>query len=349
MMRFRWAAHELGHALKTRTGFLEACAAVLERDIPDPEQRESDEERAAREKRMADARERAAAMEAENAAEANAYREKAIRRARGIWFNAGSVYGDAGQAVRDYLFRRCGADMDEAVFDSIRFDARHTYWHGADPKFGWPMEVYRGPAMIAPFVDMTGRVVGCHETWIDLSRAPKFRPLLTCPETGKALPAKKMQGVKKGAVIPVCGDLDACRWVIAEGIENVAAVAGLEGFRADTFYGAAGDIGNLCGPAAGRERHPSLTKTDRLGRVRALTVPGPIPKTDLPQGECLDVPGHVDDLVLVADGDSEPFWTAQAMARAKRRLCAPHRVVSVTWPPECAGDFSELMMEAAYA
>ncbi|MGV0909246.1 DUF7146 domain-containing protein [Martelella sp. FOR1707] len=343
------AAHELGHDLKSRTGFLEACAAVLNRDIPDPEQRESEEERAAREARMAKAQADADALAGKREAEQNEFRQRSISRARGIWFNAASVTGSAGQVVRDYLRLRCGADMDDAVFDNIRFDGQHTFWHGSDPNFGRPLSLHCGPAMIAPYVDLTGSVTGCHETWIDLENAPKYRPVLICPKEGKQLSAKKMQGAKKGSVIPVCGDLSARRWVLGEGIENVAAVAALEGFRADTFYGAAGDIGNLCGPAEGRERHPTLTMTDKRGRVRAVTVPGPLPKQGLAPGECLDAPDHVDDLVLVADGDSEPVETAFAMARAERRFTRPERVVATAWPPEGAGDFSEVMTEADFA
>lgn len=340
------AAHELGHDLKTRTGFLEACAAVLDRDVPDPEQRESDEERAARQARMAAAREKAARQAEAREAEQNIFKQNAIARARGIFFNAGLVVGDDGAFVRDYLMRRCGAAMDAAVFDNVRCDARHTYWHDPE-RVNRPISLHVGPAMIFPYVDMTGKVTGCHETWIDLANGPKFRPVLICPKDGKRLSAKKMQGTKKGSVIPVCGDLSARRWVLAEGIENVGAVAALEGFRADTFYGAAGDIGNLTGPAEGRERHPTLTKTDKRGRTRAVTVAGPIPKADLAAGECLVVPEHVDDLIYVADGDSEPVETAFAMARAEARNAREGRTVTTVWPPECAGDFSELAMEAA--
>lgn len=342
------AAHELGHDLKSRTGFLEACAAVLDRAIPDPDQRESDEERAAREARMAAAREKAKRQAEAHAEKQNRYRQIEITKARGIYFHASMVTGSAGRAVRDYLRLRCGAEMDDAVFENIRFDDRHTFWHDKD-EFDNPLSLHVGPAMIAPYVDLTGSVTGCHETWIDLANDPKYRPVLICPKEGKRLSAKKMRGAKKGSVIPVCGDLSARRWVLGEGIENVATVAALEGFRADTFYGAAGDIGNLCGPAEGRERHPTLTMTDKRGRVRAVTVAGPMPKAGLAPGECLDVPDHVDDLVLVADGDSDPVETAFAMARAERRFERPGRVVATAWPPEGAGDFSEVMTEADFA
>ncbi len=43
--------------------------------------------------------------------------------------------------------------------------------------------------------------------------------------------------------------------VVGEGIETVLGFARFDGFRADTFYCAAGDLGNLAGKArAGRRR-----------------------------------------------------------------------------------------------
>src|SRR5690606_24706631 len=145
-----------------------------------------------------------------------------------------------------------------------------------------------------PFVDLVGRVTGCHETWIDLSREPKFRPDLGLDEKGEPLPTKKMRGTKKGSLIPVCGDLDATRWVGGEGIETVLAFAGAEGFREDTFYFATGDLGNLAGPADPKSAfyHPTLRKSDARGALRAVKVQGPVPKPDQRADEAYQVPDH---------------------------------------------------------
>ncbi|TPW28597.1 P4 alpha zinc-binding domain-containing protein [Martelella alba] len=339
-------AHECGFDLSSRSGFLGACAEVLGRPVPDPDQRESDEERQAREARAERMRAEAQAK-AQDAEERKQYfRDRAIVRARNIYLNDRHIVAPgAALMVRDYLRFRTGFTMPEAVFESIRYDRHHTYWHGRDER-GYLRAIHTGAAMLAPIVDLTGKVFGCHETWIDLKVEPKRRPLLI-DDKGERLPTKKMQGQHKGMLIPVLGDLGSSRWVIAEGIENVAAVAGLEGFRADTFYCAAGSLGNLAGPAASKERHPTLVNIDKRGARRPAMVPGPIPKPDQDASDALQVPGHVDVLVLIGDGDSEKIMTTCAMERAELRLSAPGRTVTTEWAPKSAGDFSEYCMGMA--
>ncbi|WP_176085747.1 P4 alpha zinc-binding domain-containing protein [Martelella sp. HB161492] len=337
------AAHECGFDLSCRSGFLGACAEVLGRPVPDGAGEESEAERAAREARLAKARAEAEERAALADKRKQYFRERAMHKARGIYFGAALVMPGEGLELREYLRLRTGHDMPEAVFESIRCDLRHTYWHGVDP-FGRPAHIYTGTAMIAPFIDLTGKVYGCHETWIDLEVEPKRRPVIL-DEDGVSLPTKKMQGLHKGMLIPVLGDLRCCRWVVAEGIENVAAVAGLERFRDDTFYCAAGSLGNLAGPAASKEKHPSEKRIDKRGFERPVFVDGPLPKADADPASAFQVPDHVDDLVLIADGDSERLMTAFAMKRAELRLSAPGRVVTTDWPPQGAGDFSELCME----
>ena len=221
-------------------------------------------------------------------------------------------------------------------------------------------------------------VIGCHITWIDLKNPPKFRPTLVDPQTGEILPTKKMRGSKKGGLIPICGDPAARRWLGGEGIENGVAIGRAEGWRADTFYFAAGDLGNLAGPAdpASRFAHPTLTRTvekrhqpqARPGvgpdgppgpeasdpepaegerpAVRTYETPvmvaGPVPRADQGPDDAMAVPDHVDELILLADGDSEPVFTAAAMVRAKARHARPGRLIPVVWPVP-GTDFAELL------
>ncbi|TCT37270.1 hypothetical protein [Martelella mediterranea] len=339
------AAHECGYDLSARAGFLGACAAVLGRPVPDGENSESAEEQREREDRLAKARAEAEARAATAAKHKQYYRTKAMNKARGIYFGAALVRPGEGRTLREYLRLRTGHVMPEGVFENIRCDLRHTYWHGID-QFGRPAHIYSGPAMIAPFVDLSGKVLGCHETWIDLKVKPKRRPEIL-DDDGATLPTKKMQGLHKGMIIPVLGDLTLKRWVVAEGIENVAAVAGLERFRSDTFYCAAGSLGNLAGPAANREKHPIQKRIDKRGVERSVFVDGPLPKPDADPASAFQAPEHVEELVLIGDGDSEPLMTAFAMKRAELRLSAPGRVVTTDWPPKTAGDFSELCMDGA--
>ncbi|MFK0330688.1 hypothetical protein ACIQUB_06150 [Rhizobium sp. NPDC090275] len=329
--------------LHTRSGFLEACAAVLGEEIPEGGERETPEDRQAREERIAEGRAKMEADRAEQERDQNAHREREIARARGIYFHAQecldeTLYG--ARMIRAYLLRRTGCTVPMELFLNIRFDGRHTYWHEHD-EFGRQRSIHSGPAMIAPLVTLDGQVTGCHQTWIDMRNAPKFRPSLGLDAKGKPLATKKVRGTKKGSLIPVLGDLAARRWVGGEGIENAVAVAGYEGFRADTFYFAAGDLGNLAGPAdRGRGRSESYPVDGRKVPV------WPHPKPDQQADEAMQVPAHVAALVLLADGDSEFYFTAAAMARAKARMSAPGRDIKVWWPPVGA-DFASLLSERA--
>ncbi len=106
------------------------------------------------------------------------------------------------------------------------------------------------------------------------------RPPLTI-EAGlyARLPTKKMRGRKTGGFIPLIGELEATRWLGGEGIENVVAIAGAEGFRPDTFYFSAGDLGNLSGPADPEHAftHPTLKSQTSNGSGGVLRVAGPVP------------------------------------------------------------------------
>ncbi len=76
--------------------------------------------------------------------------------------------------------------------------------------------------------------------------------------------------------------------VVGEGIETVLGFARFDGFRADTFYAAAGDLGNLAGKAAqeSRIKHPSLTKGDGCGQKRAVYVPASSRTWARPRSRC---------------------------------------------------------------
>ncbi|MDR6757823.1 hypothetical protein J2Y48_003120 [Mycoplana sp. BE70] len=332
-------AHARGHDVSTRTGFLTACSEALQREIPAEGERETDEQRAARLAVIEDRRRHNAEVAARAS---NDFRDKAIAKGRGIYFNARKVAPGERCAAADYLQLRTGFEMPDAVWANIRFDPTHSYWSSRKDDRGHHPCLHVGPAMIAPFVDMDGKVTGCHETWIDLARGPKFRPLLA--DGDDVLPTKKMQGVKRGSMIPLFGLMSSTRWVGGEGIENGLAIAGAEGFPRDTFYFAAGDLGNLAGPAdpASAFNHPTLTMTDKRGRSRAVRVQGPEPKQDLQPGEVLVFPDRVAQLVLLADGDSEPVFTAAAMARAERLHSRGGREIETWWPPT-GSDFSKLM------
>lgn len=348
------AAHVLGLTLSTREGFLEACAAVSGRPVPDGGERESDADRAARLARLEALRLKHYEEMARQQADANDFRDRERRRARGIYEAAAPLRGSGMTFGRFYLQRRgCGVPDDRwlHVADDV------TYWHGQD-ELGRPAPLHSGPAMIAPFISLPPvadgegfEIIGCHITWIDLDRPTKYRPAIVDPKTGELLPTKKMRGTKQGGLIPLAGRLGALRWLGAEGIENTLAFARWEGFRGDTFYFAAGDLGNLAGPADPKSRfaHPEVTKPDRNGIARPVMVAGPVPLIRPDRADAMVVADHVDELVLLGDADSERVMTASAMARAKARHARPGRLIPVVWPRP-GTDFAALMAgaDAAY-
>lgn len=331
------------HQLSTRSGFLLACADALGRDVPEDERTETEAEKHDRLARIAERRRQREEDDAANASSQDIYRQREVDKARGIYLRA----QEAPSAIlREYLKRRTGFDMADDVFANLRFLPNSTYWHNRDDR-GHERAIYAGPAMVAPFVNLDGHVTGCHQTWIDLRNPLKFRPLIL-DEDGTVLATKKMRGTKKGSFIPLFGLLSSARWVGGEGIENGLAIAGAEGFRSDTFYFAAGDLGNLAGPSdpSSAFTHPTLKKADVNGRMRAVRVQGPEPKPDIAAGEAMELPQHVASLVLLADGDSEPIFTAAAMARAEKRLSRAEREIETWWAPE-GGDFAQLMTSGA--
>ncbi|MCC4299462.1 DUF7146 domain-containing protein [Aurantimonas coralicida] len=346
------AAHLGGHDVARRDGFLAACADVLGRPVPDGDD-ESDADRQARDARLAERRRMAAAERERSEKGANAWRERERAKARGKWERAGS-----GRVVTNYLALRLGGHPLPAL-PLLRAIAAEPYWHGTDDRKN-PVALHEGPAMVAPFADAEGVVVGCHLTWIDL-RQRKGRPVLADPEEpGETLPTKKMRGTKKGGLIPLVGfalegerilpKAGRHRLVIGEGIENVLAVGVAEGFRADTLYAAAGDLGNLAGPADPKSAfgHPNLTRDDRNGKARPLRVQGPVPKADRAPDDAAQAPDQVTEILLVADGDSERFATGAAMLRAERRLASEGRTVATAWPP-AGSDFADLLNQTRSA
>ena len=77
----------------------------------------------------------------------------------------------------------------------LRFHADLPYWHKNEA--GNNVIIHRGPAMLARIDDAEHRFIGCHCTWIDLSRR-KGKAVLTDPATGEILEAKKLRGSQKG-------------------------------------------------------------------------------------------------------------------------------------------------------
>ncbi|HBF32670.1 CHC2 zinc finger domain-containing protein [Rhizobium sp.] len=338
----KWRRYDL----RNWSEFLIACSEALVEAIPEAGKVETKEEREARERRTAKALQDADQERTKRDAVAEKKRQEAVTLGRNLWLNAldcvaaGEREAEGYALIRRYMRLRTGFWPHDGVFEHIRYWPRCTYYHGIDD-FKRPIAIYTGAAMSIPFVNLDGKITGSQQIWIDLDAKPKFRPVLI-DQDGKKLSSKKMHGAKKGSILPVFGDLYATRWVVGEGIENPAAWAGPEGWREDTFYCAAGDIGNLAGPRdpASDFYHPTLKKQDSAGRWKRVKVQGADPLPDKGPDDAMQIPAHVTDLLVLADGDSEPVQTAACLARMAARLERPGLNIQIQFPPANM-DFSE--------
>jgi hypothetical protein len=273
-------------------------------------------------------------------AEAATYRERERRRCKAIW--CGSLAA-LDSPIETYLNAR---EIFDVASMRVRYSPEQPYFDGkrvideaeaaalGEPRRAGketPRLIYTGPAMLAPIVGLTGRFEGLHITWIDPACSGEKAKLFD-PESGEALPAKKMRGCKAGGFLDVFPGGDPARVYIGEGIESVASVR--EERRDGAVYRVAGDLGNLAGPAVATLPHP--TARDEGGRPRR--VPGPQPKFE---SEACPIPELCVDLMLLKDGDSDPFLTDLAMLRAAARHRCAGRRIAVADPGEGV-DFNDL-------
>lgn len=198
--------------------------------------------------------------------------------------------------------------------------------------------IHRGPAMLAAFM-RGGKFSGLHITWLDLAR-PNGKLQLPASADGEDRPAKKMRGSKVGGLIPLIeppASVAVTRVFIGEGIETVlsvwCALHALDELReGDAFY-AAGDLGNLGGKAAESVPHPTLKNA--AGRARRVSGPWPEPGSP-----GIELPETAVDVIILGDGDSDPFTTRCALSRASLRFARPGRDVRVAFAPDDA-DFND--------
>ncbi|MEW6256907.1 MAG: CHC2 zinc finger domain-containing protein [Pseudomonadota bacterium] len=319
--------------------FLAACETLTGAPPPRGEgTRASAEDLAAR----AEARR---AREAERELESADFREKERKLCYEKWKRAQRM----APPIRDYFAAR-RIRLPDAF--QARFSPSEGYYHGEEEDERGRKRrrlIFRGPAMLLPITDAEGVFRGLHFTWIDLSQ-PKGKAEIIDPDTGELLPSKKVRGSKKGnRILLVPARRAPTRQVAGEGSETVLSVYTsdllLHRLREDTEYVSSVDLGNLAGKAAEgcRLRHPTQTRTDKAGRVCPTFVPGAEPDFSSP---AMWVSEAITHLTLLGDGDSDPFFTRAAMARAERRHAAPGRHVAVEWPPEGL-DFNDLLQGEA--
>jgi hypothetical protein len=251
------------------------------------------------------------------------FREDERKRLYSIWKGAAAHPLDM---VRAYYARR---DLILPPDFHVRFLPNAPYFHGEDENKK-PRVIYRGPCQIVPVLAPAGKFAGLHFTWLDLSQ-DKGKAIIFDPETGEILPAKKVRGSKAGGYIHLSGDASICTTQISgEGIETTDALytsmirTGRDVSR--VLFRPAVDIGNLSGRAIETVAHPTA-KTDK---GRPQRVPGAVPDMDSP---AMFVPEQIDELILLGDGDSDPFTTRLALVRAGRRHARPGRTIRCPMAP----------------
>lgn len=272
----------------------------------------------------------------------NRFREWERRR---LWQAYQAAAPARGSLIEPYCEIR-HIDPLFATLARLRFAPAFAYFHGeeddptaAKPGKKRPRVIHVGPAMLAPIIRPDHRFGGLHITYIDLAK-PKGKAEIVDPDTGEILQAKKVRGSKKGGRIELIRVPRPRLLFAGEGIETVGfvwtclKVAGR--LREGAAWWSGVDRGNLGGRAdvADRIRHPTLK--DAIGRAR--TIPGRRPDLAEP---AMPVPATVEDMIWLADGDSDPFETRVIMDRAVARNARPGLTQRVAWPPE-GWDFNDL-------
>jgi CHC2 zinc finger len=280
-----------------------------------------------------------AAERAKREAEADAYRQRERGTLYDIWRAAQPA---PGTPVEDYLHRRRLDELPPGA--RLRCVPDMPYFHGEEiDEAGRKRQrvIHRGPAVVAPIVGPDGKFRGLHFTYLDLDQS-NGKAVVTDPDTGELLPAKKVRGSKAGGYIELIRPASpARRLIIGEGIETVLSVwlalHKLKRDLSDVAFWSAVDLGNLGGRAVENIRHPRAV--DARGRPRR--VPGPVPD---PESPAIALPDEIVDVVLLGDGDSDPVLTECALRRAAARWAGPLRQVHVAWAPT-GRDFNDLLAE----
>lgn len=302
--------------------FVEACEVVTGEPRPSGVKEESPADRAERERKQA---ERKLALEAQQTKRDEAAltaQERQARQIKKILKDMRPVFGTHADA-----YIRGRGLMPGAWCDGFGFLPESPYYDNDG------IVIARVPVMIAPIVFApTMEVIGLHRTYLDPDRPVKFRP-----EDGSA---KKIYGRAQGGLIPLgqIGEFVA----IGEGIETSIAWAqhpDLGGER-DISIAAAVSLGNMSGGCTGTVFPKGGPISPKTGKP--IPIPNGIPDMDQPG---MILPPQVKKLILLQDGDSEPFMTKA------RVLCAATRhhaqgIEVWRWPAPDGYDFASWAVAA---
>lgn len=236
----------------------------------------------------------------------------------------------AGTHAAAYLAARHLPVVPRWTFD-LRFVAELAYHGFPDANADDPVEIGAFPAMVAAIRDRDGRIIGLHRTYLDPVKPAKLMP----PGDAKRNKAKKVLGEQRGGMILLSPPAKCL--AIGEGIETSQAwyALGMAG-EGDVAIAAAVSLGNLSGSATGSSPHP---------KKENATVPNGIPDPDRPG---VILPRHVENVILIGDGDSDPYMTRARLLVAARRFHGQGVGVQVSMAPQ-GKDFADLLAGEAAA
>jgi hypothetical protein len=270
--------------------FIGACEIITGRKASEPIDPETARRNA----------EQNAADEQKRADEAARYREQARRDGWRIFSEARANRG------RDYVkayLRLRGIDLDALSQLEIRI-WEHPHLPLVEKIGGEWQTLHTGAAMVAAVQQPDGHFGASHATWLDLDQPKGKVDLGLHPEKNKPIPSKKVRGTKQGGAIRLYTPQKPRRLIMGEGIETtLTAVA--HNFEPDTAYWAGVDLGNMAGKAArdaaGRQQHglPDLTDWD-----------------------CFLPPDWCEELIYLAEGDSEDKHPIEKVTRGLLRAQA---------------------------
>lgn len=267
-------------------------------------------------------RDRARADTIDRSAADSSSRARRREAAAGLWSDGVPILGTKADA---YLRARGLVLQPSHAFD-LRFvpDLAYHGYRGPDDQDGAELGAF--PAMIAAIRNGTGDLIGVHRTYLDPERPRKLAP----PGDPARNRAKKILGNAKGGMIRLSRP-SRCL-AAGEGIETTLSWFALGLGPDDVAIAAAVSLGNMSGGSLKSLPHPKIAKR---------SIPSGEPDLDNPG---MDVGAGVEELILLGDGDSDPFTTRAHLLCASRRFRAAGLMVSVSMAPE-SKDFNDALLE----
>lgn len=241
-------------------------------------------------------------------------------------FEAGAPFADSDAEA--YLDRR-GIRITAAQAVDLRFAPSLPYFGFPEDQTDERVELGRFPAMLAAIRNAAGDIQGVHRTFLD----PECPRKLTPPGNRKKNRAKMVYRHARQGVIwlgPVAETI-----VMAEGIETVLSWLALPDLPSSVPSDACActgvSLGNIAGKCTEYTPHPK-TGSPMCNGVPDLAEPGII------------LPDVVKRVVLLGDGDSDPFHTRAQILCGARRFRAQGKEVEIHFAPE-GMDFNVVLIE----